>query len=177
MGSLVEHRARLKFFFLPPSNTHNGLLYLVLASRFISQWSQVFLAGLNWHSGLSARKKIIVVHQRRRVTQSCCLLGIQVQNTIVSVLAQLTDGSEIHLRCFCIPEHGVYDQLIMQSSFCFPVLYFLPTLIRVFTALRCCVSLRQVVVALSHWWFCCSWLKGRELLRLLTCHNDLADIT
>lgn len=75
-----------RFLFLPPSNTHNGLFYLVLASRFISQWSQVFLAELIWHCSLSARKGIIVGHQQRKVMQSCCccccLLGIQVQNII-----------------------------------------------------------------------------------------------
>lgn len=123
MGSLFQHGARLKFFFSPPSNTHNGVLYLVLAFCFISQRSQVFLAGLNWHRSLSARKKIIVVHQRRRVMQSCCLLSIQVQNTIVSVLVQLIVSSLILWRCFWNSEHCVYDQF-MQSRFCFPVSYF-----------------------------------------------------
>lgn len=44
---LTSKWARLKVFFppfLPPRSTHNALLYLVLASRFISQRSQVFLA-------------------------------------------------------------------------------------------------------------------------------------
>lgn len=55
--------ARLKFFFLPPSNTHNGLFYLVLASSFISQCSQVFLAEFIWLCSLSARMGIIVGHR------------------------------------------------------------------------------------------------------------------
>lgn len=163
-------------FLLPPSNTHNGVLYLVLAFCFISQQSQVFLAGHNWHRSLSARKKIIVVHQRRRVMQSCCLLSIQVQNTIVSVLVQLIVSSLILWRCFWNSEHRVYDQF-MQSRFCFPVSYFsahngvtvnCPSVwsgFAKFLLLRTAVwASGRFAAALSHWWFFCSWLKGREVL-------------
>lgn len=75
-GHLSNTEPDWKFFFLPPSNTHNGLFYLVLASCFISQRGQVFLAAVLWHRSLSAKKGIIVGHQQRRVMQSRCLLGI-----------------------------------------------------------------------------------------------------
>lgn len=99
---------------------------MVLAFCFISQQSQVFLAGHSWHRSLSARKKIIVVHQRRRVMQRCCLLSIQVQNTIVSVLVQLIVSSLILWRVFGI-QSTVFMISLCNPAFVFHCHIFLPT--------------------------------------------------